>query len=125
MSEKKEIKQEELEKVSGGDYFDSLWEKAKKVIKEVTDETVNKNELNQEDLEKVSGGVSIGNERIVQCNECGANYNPDSATKGTPIEMVDENDVHWLYNRFICPCCGKEATFKVIQVLESDLKIKF
>ncbi len=81
--------------------------------------------LKEEELEKVSGGVLIGDERIFQCDSCGENFNPDTAVKGRVVENTDGKSSGELVQLYYCPRCGKETTYKVIQVLKEDLEIKF
>jgi len=79
--------------------------------------------LNNDQLKNVIGGVTIGNERIVQCDGCLAYFNPDNATKGSGILNTDGQTGGELLNTYICPNCHEEHTFKVIQILEADLTI--
>jgi len=81
----------------------------------------NMKELTKEELAKVNGGVSFGDERIVRCDNCGAQFNPDTATKGKSIiRQIDERGAS-VNATFICPHCGVESTFTVIQLKHDDL----
>jgi len=81
-----------------------------------------KKEIKIDDLKKVSGGVQIGDQRIVECEVCKQQFNPDTVERGPDATQTIDNGEYG-YATYKCPNCNEFHRVKVIQVLPNDAVI--
>jgi len=81
-----------------------------------------KKQLNEEQLKKVSGGVQIGENRIVECEYCKGQFDPDTVQRG-PDQIETGDNSGYIQATYKCPYCNEFHRVKVIQVKQEDLTI--
>lgn len=82
-----------------------------------------KKKLEEIDLEQVSGGCEVGNNRVVECENCKQQFNPDIVEKGPNKTNTLENGGYG-YATFKCPFCNEFHRVKYIQVKQEDVHYK-
>jgi len=76
--------------------------------------------LNEKELEKVTGGFQTGDHRIVECEICKGQFDPDTAERGSDDIKQLENGGYG-YATYKCPFCNEFRRVTIIQVKVEDL----